>query len=177
MITDDWDIAHVCIAVPDLEGAMEEHSRAFGVEWGSIAAFSSEAITVVSPLLGDGASVDGLRAVWTHNGSKLVSEGPPYAPLELMQADRFSPAFTIWGCPDGRQHIHHICYWVDDLEAESAHLVENGFGVELTLEGGDPSRGFAYHRSATGMRIELMRTADKAAMAGWLQTGELALDW
>jgi catechol 2,3-dioxygenase-like lactoylglutathione lyase family enzyme len=179
VLTDNWDIAHINIVVPDLESAMEEYSRAFGVEWGPIATFSSEAFQLASPLLGEAASVDGLRAVWAHNGSAIVSQAPPFAPLELMHAESFSPAFTIWGCPGGRHYVHHVCYWVDDLGAESAHLVENGFEVELTIAGGSPTRGFAYHRSPTtgGMRIELMRMQDKPAMAKWLDTGNLELDW
>jgi catechol 2,3-dioxygenase-like lactoylglutathione lyase family enzyme len=116
----------------------------------------------------DAPNVDGLHAVWARNA------GPP---LELMHAEPGSPAFAIWGCPDGHEYVHHVCYWVEDLPAESAHLVERGFPVELTLAGGSPTRGFAYHRSPAGLRLELMRSEDKPAMAEWLETGTLALDW
>ena len=178
MLTDAWDIAHTCITVPDLEAAMDAYSRAFGIAWGPIAAFSSEHIHVESSLLGDKPAVDGLRAVWARNGSKIVEGYPPFAPIELMHAEKFSPAFTIWGSPDGRHRVHHVCYWVDDLQAESRHLVENGFAVELTVAGGRPTQGFAYHYSPDlGMRLELMRSQDKPAMAKWLETGELELDW
>jgi catechol 2,3-dioxygenase-like lactoylglutathione lyase family enzyme len=178
MLTDNWDISHICVAVDDLEAAMTMYSQSFGVDkWGPLLEFTEDNMDVASPLLGDRVSMVGLREVWARSGSTVVTEGPPFAPLELAHAERFSPAFSIWGCPDGRHYLHHICYWVDDLEAESAHLVEQSFARELTMAPGDPARGFAYHLSPTGMRVELMRREDKPAIARWLETGELDLDW
>jgi catechol 2,3-dioxygenase-like lactoylglutathione lyase family enzyme len=168
VLTDAWDITHMCVAVPDLEAGMEQFAGALGLEWGPVADFSSEHFPLASDLIEGPVAVDGLRAVWARNA---------HPPLELMHTQAGSPATVVWGCPDGREYVHHVCYWVDDLEAESRHLVENGFGVELTMAGGNPTRGFAYHRGPTGFRLELMRAQDKAAMARWLETGELQLDW
>ena len=111
MVTDDWDITHICIAVPDLEAAMERYARAFGIDWGPIALFSSDHFAVTSTILDDGFGVDGLRAVWAKNGSAAVAGAPPFAPFELMHAAPGSPAFAIWGCRDGREYLHHVCYW------------------------------------------------------------------
>jgi catechol 2,3-dioxygenase-like lactoylglutathione lyase family enzyme len=181
MLTDDWDISHICIAVDDLEAAMTMYSQAFGAsKWGPLMEFSDD-MDVASPLLGEQVSMVGLREIWSLCGSSVVTEqppvAPPFAPLELAQAERFSPAFSIWGCRDGRHYVHHIAYWVDDLEAESEHLLENGFARELTIAPGDRARGFAYHLSPTGMRVEIQSRSDKAAHARWLTTGEIKLDW
>jgi hypothetical protein len=132
---------------------------------------------VASPLLGEHVSMEGLREVWAVNGGILGAEGLPYAPLELAHAEAFSPAYTIWGCPAGREYVHHICYWVDDVEAESEQLLDHGFAVELTTYPGDKARGFGYHLSPSGMRIELLDRASKAAHGTWFATGELELNW
>jgi catechol 2,3-dioxygenase-like lactoylglutathione lyase family enzyme len=178
MLTDHWDISHICIAVPDLEAAMTEYSAAFGVRWSPLLDYSGAVtLDVASPLHGHGATMLGLREVLSRDGAAAIAGGPPFAGLELAHAEPFSPAWTIWGCPDKRQYVHHICYWVDDIEAESAHLVEHGLARELTVAPGDRARGFAYHVSPGGFRIELMRREDKAAIAGWFATGELELEW
>src|SRR4051794_17256732 len=108
---------------------MDEYGRAFGLEWCAITEPGSGALE--SPLLGDGLTPEGLRYVWSTNSG-------PVAPLELMHARRFSTAFTLWGCADGRSYYHHVCYWVDDLVAETNHMLANGFDLEVTVPGGDP---------------------------------------
>lgn len=178
MLTDHWDIAHICIAVDDLESAKTTYERAYGVtQWGPLLEFDDENTDVFSPLHGQKVSGVGFREIWARHGSDIVSEGPPFAPIELAHAPKFSPSFTIWGCEPGKHYVHHICYYVDDLEAESAHLAEHGYALELTLAPGDRARGFAYHLSPNGMRIELMRRQDKEAVATWLETGESVLNW
>ena len=179
MLTDHWDISHICVAVPDLEQGMKMYEKAFGVGgWGPLIDFTDGLeMDVASPLLGEGVSMRGLQEIWARDGSEIVTDGPPFAPLELACAAPFSPAYSIWGCPDGRQRIHHICFWVDDIEAESAHLIENGFALELTTAPGDRAKGFAYHLAPSGMRVEIMGVADKAAHGRWLENGEIEMDW
>jgi catechol 2,3-dioxygenase-like lactoylglutathione lyase family enzyme len=178
VLTDHWDISHICVAVPDLDAAMALYERAFGVgSWGPVMDLREDDMDVVSPLLGAAASMRGLREVWARDGSDIVAGGPPFAALELAEAAAFSPAYSIWGCPGGRQYVHHICFWVDDIEAESAHLIEHGFALELTMAPGTRVRGFGYHLSPSGMRVELMGCDAKAAHATWLETGVMAMDW
>jgi catechol 2,3-dioxygenase-like lactoylglutathione lyase family enzyme len=169
MLAVTWDITHVCIAVPDLEAATDEYGRAFGVEWCAITEPGDAPLA--SPLFGEGLTPAGLRYVWSTNTGR-------FAPPELMHARFFSPAFTLWGCPAGTSYVHHVCYWVDDLGAETAQLLENGFALEVTMPGGNPVRGMAYLRSqATGLRIELMRSEDKPAVQRRLAGGPLELNW
>jgi catechol 2,3-dioxygenase-like lactoylglutathione lyase family enzyme len=183
MLIDRWDTAHICIAVDDLEAAMARYTDAYGLEWGPILTYSSEGLVlspsetmpmaVVTPGLGEGVSLEGLREVWSVGGPTVGPEGLPIAALELAHAESFSPAHTIWGCPPGQEYVHHIAYWVDDLEAESRHLVERGFTVEFTTPPGDLLRGFGYLRSPGGLRIELEYRDRKATIAQWFATGEL----
>jgi catechol 2,3-dioxygenase-like lactoylglutathione lyase family enzyme len=179
MLTDRWDIAHICIAVPDMEQAMKHYEAAFGIEaWGPLLDYTEGVeIDVASPMLGGEVSMRGLGEIWSLSGSEIVSGSPPFAPFELASAAPFSPSSTIWGCPDGREYVHHICYWVDDLVAEADHLIENGFSLELTIAPGDRAKGFAYLVSPAGMRVELMQQSDKAAFGRWLKSGVIELDW
>jgi catechol 2,3-dioxygenase-like lactoylglutathione lyase family enzyme len=185
MLVDRWDIAHICIAVDDLDAGMARYTEAFGLEWGPILNYSSEGLVLsptntmpmpsIAPGLGDGLSLEGLREVWSVNGPTKGPEGLPLPALELAHARSFSPAFTIWGCQPGQEYVHHIAYWVDDLETESRHLVDNGFVVEFTQPPGDLIRGFGYLRSPGGLRIELENRARKGPIANWFATGELDL--
>lgn len=179
MLTDHWDIAHYCVAVPDLEAGMKFYEQAFGIEsWGPLLDFTdSIEMPVGSQIHGDRVSMVGMREIWSRHGSDVVDGSPPLAPLELAHAKPFTPSFAIWGCRGGREYVHHVAYWVDDLEAESAHLLESGFELEVTVAPGDRAKGFAYHLAPTGMRIELMGRADKAAIGNWLAGEELELDW
>jgi len=76
------------------------------------------------------------------------------APLELVWAVPGSPAFAMYGCRAGEHFLHHIAYRVENFEAESRHLTAAGFAREvLCTENG--RFVFAYHKSRTGIRIEL----------------------
>ena len=69
--------------------------------------------------------------------------------LEIIQAI----AGTIW--EPASSGIHHLGYWSDDVAADSAALTAQGF--ELELHGGPAEVPmFAYHRGASGPRIEIL---------------------
>jgi hypothetical protein len=114
----------VGFVVPDLEAAMAELGAGLGVE-------------MLGPLerdVGDGV----LRIAF-------AMTAPPY--LELIQG----PPGSLWDATAGPR-MHHLGYWSDDLDADSARLEAAGMALELDL-------GFArYHRpaSAAGARIELI---------------------
>jgi catechol 2,3-dioxygenase-like lactoylglutathione lyase family enzyme len=185
VLIDHWDMAHICFAVDDLDSAMARYTESFGLEWGPILEYSSEGLVLsptntmpipsIAPGLGTTASLDGLREVWSVNGGTKGPEGLPIPSIELAHARAFSPSFTIWGCTPGQEYVHHIAYWVDDIEAESRHLIDRGFTVELTQPPGDVLRGYGYLRSPGGLRIELEKRARKGPIAQWFATGELDL--
>jgi catechol 2,3-dioxygenase-like lactoylglutathione lyase family enzyme len=165
VISDRWDISHIAISVDDLEEAMAHYGRTLGVEWGPIAELTG--LDVVSLVYEEPISMEGLREVWSVTGP----------PIELSHSAKGSPSQQIWGVPDGVHRVHHICYWVDDLQAESDRLIEHGYGLEVTVGPGPSPRGMTYHLPSNGMRLSLMRAEDKPALQDWLKTGKLELQW
>lgn len=162
MIIDEWDLAHVAVVVDDLDAAMAMYSGAFGIQWGEVFEVPQDAVAK-SDVYEPPISHAGLRAVYSRTGSSAVTSVFPFAPLELIWADPSSPAAELWGCPDGRHYVHHLCFWVKDLVAESQHLLERGFEREWYAEA-DGRLAAAYHRSKSSMRIELYDVAQKARL-------------
>ncbi len=156
MVTDSWDIAHIAVVVSDLERAMEEYSQGLGIEWAPSFDMPSDLLSG-SDVHEGGVSFEGLSAVLPR-----TRVGP--APVELIHTVPGSPASLVWGCPDGRDYVHHIAYYVEDIGAESAHLADQGWEREWYVDLDGPLR-MAYHRSAHGMRIELVDAAIKSEMA------------
>jgi catechol 2,3-dioxygenase-like lactoylglutathione lyase family enzyme len=183
MLTDHWDVSHMSIAVDDLDAAMARYSPAFGIQRGRVLEFSTEGLVlspdrtlakpVASPLHGAGASTQGLRQVVSTNGGAVGAEGLPVAGIELSHAEKFSPAHTIWGTRERREYMHHIGYWVDDVESEPRSLTERGFILELTYQPGDVARGFSYMLSPNGIRVELTDRNIKAALGRFDNGGDL----
>jgi catechol 2,3-dioxygenase-like lactoylglutathione lyase family enzyme len=183
MLTDRWDFWHVSMAVDDLDAAMARYSQAFGIEWGRVLEFTSGGLVlspevtmempVISPVHGDGASMEGLRQVCGVNVGMPGLEGLPVGGIELSCAEKFSPAYTIWGAPDGREYMHHVAYWVDDVQDESRRLLERGFVVELANRPGVAGPGFAYVVSPEGLRIELVDRATRAAVGPFYNGADL----
>jgi hypothetical protein len=124
----------VGFVVPDLEPAMKEFGAGLGVE-------------MIGPQerdLGDAV----LRIAFARTL-------PPY--VELIQG----PPGSLWDATAGAR-IHHLGYWSEDMDADSARLEAAGLERELDL-------GFArYHgpAPATGARIELIATEHREAFYG-----------
>jgi len=119
----------VGFVVPDLEAAMEELGAGLGVE-------------LVGPQereLGDCV----LRIAFARTP-------PPY--VELIEG----PPGSLWDASAGAL-IHHLGYWSEDMDADSARLEAAGMGLERDL-------GYArYHRpaGAAGARVELIDVAHR----------------
>jgi catechol 2,3-dioxygenase-like lactoylglutathione lyase family enzyme len=174
MLTDRWDISHICLAVRDLDTAMELYANAFGMDWATPIDFAAMPLVGDSDVHEGGVSHNGLRAVLSRNGG-AVRAGVPLAALELAAAEPGSPAFRMWGCPDGRDYVHHIAYWVDDFDDETRHLAGHGFAREMYIDLGGGAE-VAYYTSPSGLRLELQNSAFKPATARFLATGKLELD-
>jgi len=128
------DVDHVGIAVADLEAAIEEHRRAFGVE----------------PAHRERVEHQGVDEVLFRIGTSFVqllgSLGPD-TPVGRFLARR-------------GEGIHHIAYRVDDVEAALAALRDAG--VRLIDETGRPgSRGttvaFVHPSAMRGVLVELVQ--------------------
>jgi catechol 2,3-dioxygenase-like lactoylglutathione lyase family enzyme len=173
MLTDQWDISHICLAVDDLDAAMESYTAALGMEWGTVIDFAHMPLVGDSDVHEGGVSHDGLRAVLSRNGGP-VSAGLPFASLELAAAAPGSPAFRMWGCRDRGHYVHHLAFWVDDFDAETRQLAAQGFDREMYIDLGGGAQ-VAYYTSRAGLRLELQDAAFKPAAAQFLATGKLEL--
>jgi catechol 2,3-dioxygenase-like lactoylglutathione lyase family enzyme len=160
MLGEGWEVCHVAIAVDDLDHAMHEYAGTLGVTFTEVLGLG--AMPMARP---DGGPVhDDVWCAWT------VGNEPP---LELIQG----PPGSIWEVAPKEHRLHHVAFWVRDLEGESERLEEGGMQLQLTLEPGRPPKGMAYHLAPTGIRVELMRAEDRAAVDRWRSGGPLELDW
>jgi hypothetical protein len=129
------DQFHVGIVVEDLDAALDDLSTLFGYEW-------CPKLEVSTPVaLPDGEST--LDLVFTYSTA---------APrLEVIQ----SIPGTLW-MPAPASGIHHVGYWSDDVAADAAALTARGYLAEAAGVRPDGAPVWAYHRSPTGPRIELV---------------------
>ena len=170
MLNDSWDISHICIAVDDLENAMAEYSAAFGLEWGPVIEITPEFAATMPE---GGSTVEGLREVISRNGA--TEETWPTGAIQLASADESAPAYASFACTDGKHFVHHIAYWVDDVEAESAQLLKHGYTCEF-LMGPEGRPMGACFKSPAGVRIEISSSQTKLPAARFLATGKLDLN-
>lgn len=154
MLFEKWDVDHIGIAVTDLEAAMSEYADALEVEWRSIFEFTAEQAALFGS--DTGVSIEGLRAVGSRPRAEAEPGDRPPVMLELVEAPPSSPAARFWGCPDGRNHVHHVAYLVDDVDAESARIHRLGFTRDWYTED-EHGRVFeAYHQCPTGTVVQLV---------------------
>ena len=71
-----------------------------------------------------------------------------------------------------RAGLHHIGYWSDDVAADSAKLVQRGYTAEAVSTRSDGTPSWAYHRGATGPRIELVTRMVQPALEQYWSTGK-----
>ncbi|WP_420614165.1 VOC family protein [Candidatus Spongiisocius sp.] len=146
-------ISHTALAVPDLETAMSFYGDALGLTW---ARPQQRAISI---RVAAGDLTTEIRFTYSR-------QGPPH--LELIEG----AAGTVWAPVSG---LHHIGLWSHRLEIDAARLQHRGMSLEvagLSRSGRQPS-GFTYHRSAHGLRVELVDTASQPAFERWFAGGDL----
>jgi hypothetical protein len=77
---------------------------------------------------------------------------------------------TVW-VPDAGSGLHHVGYWSDDVGADSARLAQQGYMAEAVGTRPDGTPSWAYHRSPTGPRIELVTRMVQPALEQYWTTG------
>lgn len=142
------DLYHIGIVVPDLEASMAMMSELAGYRWTQI---QSAELPV---RLADGERMVLLRYAYSLDAPhvELVQEvpGTPWASAEPNAA-------------------HHLGYFCDDVPMTSKRLEESGFAFEAcAMIGGTPSI-FAYHLSASGVRIEIVERSVIPDFAAYLR--------
>jgi Glyoxalase/Bleomycin resistance protein/Dioxygenase superfamily len=144
------DFYHTGVVVQDLDAAIGELTALGGYRWT--------------------APADYPFTVWTPAGETTVifrfvySIDAPH--LELVQ---HIPG-TVWTPAPGNA-VHHLGYFVDDLQGSSEALADAGLPIEAcgSVDGKHPSV-FAYHKGADGIRIELVDHSVFGDFDAFLQT-------
>jgi hypothetical protein len=131
------DQFHVGIVVEDFEATLAGLSTLLGYQWCP----EIGGPTLVTLPTGD-AQLN-LRCAYSTTSPRL----------EIVR----SVPGTLWE-PTAGSGIHHVGYWSDDVAADSAELERHGYVAEATREGPD-GVPFAFYRSATGFRVELVSRA------------------
>jgi hypothetical protein len=146
-VLDHADLFHTGIVVDDLEAAKVELGEALGVTWHDGGAEIR--------MIGD----DGARTV--RSAYALSIEGPHH--VELVQ----SIEGTVWTVAAPGQ-AHHLGYWVDDVAATSAALVERGAVPIVAIAMADDRPALcAYLRTPNGLCVEIVDNALRKVLLPW----------
>jgi hypothetical protein len=133
----------VGIVAYDLEAALAEMTDLFGYEWCSL-------LSVETPVvLADGELSLGLTFAYSKSTPRI----------EVIQ----SIPGTLW-VPAATSGVHHLGYWSDDVAADAERLTSRGYAAEATGLRPDGEAVWAYHRSASGPRIELVSRQLRAGL-------------
>lgn len=89
-------------------------------------------------------------------------------PGPLIEVIKSVPG-TPWQSVAG-SGLHHLGYWVDDIDAESAALTAAGLPMEAQGLGPDGQVLYVYHYNEGGVRVELVDRAIKSMMDQWTST-------
>ena len=141
------DQFHVGVVVADFETALAGLSDLFGYQW------CDELGGPTQVQLPAGEALLNFRCAYSRTSPRLeiVARIPG----------------TLWE-PTAGSGIHHVGYWSDDVAADSAALERRGYQAEATRDGPDGVPFFAFYRSATGFRVELVsRIAQPALERSW----------
>ncbi|MET0727273.1 MAG: VOC family protein [Acidimicrobiales bacterium] len=147
------DQFHIGIVVEDFETALTELSELFGYEW-------CEEMNNPS----DVVYADGSKGVIPT--SFVYSMNAPR--LEII---RTVPG-TLW-VPAAGSGVHHMGYWSDDIEAESAALARQGWVAEVVGKRPTGEVYWAYHRHGNGPRVELVTRALQPTLEQYFATGKV----
>lgn len=145
------DQYHLGIVVDDHESTLTALTELFGYQW-------CEEIRVQTP-------------VTLPTGDIVLDLGFTYSMTSpRLEIIRSVPG-TLWQ-PAAGSGIHHMGYWSDDVPGDSAELERRGFATEATGTGPDGAPYWAYHRSPTGPRIELVSRMLQPGMEEYWTTGK-----
>jgi hypothetical protein len=134
------DQFHVGIVAEDFEATLAALSAAFGYQWC--------------------AEMGGSSAVRLADGEAVLNFGCVYSLTSpRVEIVRRIPG-TFWE-PTAGSGIHHVGYWSDDVAADSEELERHGYVREAVRPG---PGGFAFYRSASGFRVELVSRVAQPSM-------------
>jgi len=148
-VIDPSRIYHIGIVVQNLDQAMDELGTAMGYTWSTIRTMNANLLVPA------GTTAVSLRIAFTR-------QGPPW--LEFIEG----PADSLWSAAGGNT-LHHLGFYVDDLDAERKRLESLGMAFEIGGVGPDGRlAGFAYHSNPHGGRLELVDSRLKDGLERWI---------
>lgn len=139
-------VAHVAMVVDDVAAAASSLA-ACGLEWSAIT-------HPVARLRDTDGRVEDIAVDYV-----TTRGGEPRLKLLSAVAGSFFVA--------GASAVHHVSYWVDDIEAVTAVLCERGWTVERSGVDLDGSLRYRYLRESEGPRLELGRRSDREEFDAW----------
>jgi hypothetical protein len=145
------DHFHAGVVVDDFGAALDDLSDLFGHEW-------CPTMSVSTPVVLPEGEIT-LDLVFTY--SKTTPR------VEVIK----SVPGTLW-TPAPGSGIHHLGYWSDDVAADAARLTARGYAAEATGVRPDGAAVWAYHRSPSGPRIELVSRDIAAGLEGYWASGD-----
>lgn len=140
-------VGHIAYVVDDVRSAMALHA-AGGTRWCEL----RRPTAVLRLPRGDviEAAVDYVAARGGEPRLKLISRAPG----------------TIFDGPPAN-HVHHLSYWVHELDAPTDALVAAGWRIEADGIAEDGTVSYRYLVTPDGMRIELGLERNRAAFDEW----------
>jgi hypothetical protein len=134
------DLYHVGVVVPDLDAAMADLQRSVGYTFTPVRTLEM----MITRAGDDEPSPVSVRTAKT-------KQGPPW--LEFLEG----PVGSVWSAQSGNSGLHHLAYWVDDLENERRQLEDSGVAFEVgPVDPEGRPLGFSYHQTSQGFRIEIV---------------------
>jgi hypothetical protein len=148
---------HVGMVVPDLSVATTEFARGAGVSFTGVL----DRTVVVET----GAGTESGRVRWVATSG----EQPDWEVIEQRDGG-------FWSAD--RNHgavLHHLAYWSEDMERDTAEYQEAGYTLEASGRDVDGRVRFVYLVSPSGLRLELGARYTQASWDEWVTGGDYAL--
>jgi lactoylglutathione lyase len=144
------NLYHTGIVVDDLDATLDWFTKVAGYRWTDVVEVDQVAETPEGEVT--------IRMRMAYSGADPR--------LEII---RTVPG-TIWVPADSG--VHHVGYWSDDVESDLATLEANGMRYEVKSFNPDGSGAllWAYCKSSTGPRIELVSRAMEPFIEYWWST-------
>lgn len=147
--------AHLGLQVEDLDQACRVLNELFGLTF-------AEPISgwPIHVRLDDGDEVEHSEGRFT-----VSRQGPPYVEVTENVAGS-----KVWHSDGQPMAFHHLGFWVDDVEGESARLTAAGYPPHA---GGLDEQGryrYTYHQ-VEGLRVEMAGASARPAFERWAVTG------
>jgi catechol 2,3-dioxygenase-like lactoylglutathione lyase family enzyme len=98
--------------------------------------------------------------------------------IELIHQSNDAPSSYKEFLDSGREGLHHLAYWPENIDAACTHLEANGFTEVTRVLAADGSRAVAYYESPAeiGPVVEILpMSADRIAYYGRIQ--RLSQSW